>query len=139
MVKLIEKYASSAVLSGITFIHPGFGREAIISAAAYNDTASCRKVKLSYIANLRITPSGDRMLGYISGIVEENLSKEEIIQLVNEAVAENGIVYGIQERLIASVALELFEQKRIEGAIVIKGRCMTQKELSGLLIQSIRG
>lgn len=83
------------------------------------------------MANLTVTLSKDKMLAYISGVVKEDVSKEEIVQRIKDALAENGVVLGIQQKLVASVAVELSEQRKIEGAIVALGEYPKKEKLAG--------
>ena len=83
------------------------------------------------MAKLTVSLSKDKMLAYVSGTIDESVSKKEIIQLIKEAVSEKKVEFGIQEKLIASVAIELFEQRRIEGAIVAIGEYPKQEKLAG--------
>ena len=83
------------------------------------------------MAKLTVSLSKDKMLAYVTGTVDENLSKKEIIQLTEEVLSEKKVEFGIQEKLIASVAIELFEKKRVEGAIIAIGEYPKQEKLAG--------
>ena len=83
------------------------------------------------MAKLTVTLSKDKMLAYVSGTVKEGVTKNEIAKLIMDVLSENGVAFGIQEKLVASVALELSEQRRIEGAIVAIGEYPKTEKLAG--------
>lgn len=83
------------------------------------------------MAKLTVTLSKDKMLAYVSGTVKDDVPKDEITRLIEDALSENGVVSGIQEKLVASVVLELSEQRRIEGAIIAIGEYPKKEKLAG--------
>ncbi len=83
------------------------------------------------MVDITVSLSNDKMLAYISGSIDEDISKEELLKRITNTLFENDILFGIQEKLVASVVNDLIENKRIEESIVAIGEYPKPEKLAG--------
>jgi uncharacterized protein len=82
--------------------------------------------------NLTVTLSGDRMMAYISGTVNDCGTIEDIERLIITTLAEHGVVFGFQDHLISLVAGQFFRQETVKATIVALGEYSRPEESGGL-------
>lgn len=81
--------------------------------------------------NLTVSFSNDKMLAYITGTSSGNSSEDELVDVIYEALDKKGVVYGIQKKLVLTVAHELIEVKRVVDSIVAIGEYSKSQKLAG--------